>query len=236
MRNTLVVAERELRAYFLSPIAYIVIAMFLLLSGYLFGLILNQQQEATLQPLFSNVSVLFLFIIPILSMRLLSEEFRSGTVELLLTNPVQEWEIVLGKFLGSLGVLVVMLLLSLLFPAFLFIFGNPDRGPILTGYLGILLQCAGFLGVGLWASSLSQNQIIAAVFAFAGLLILWLCDNLGQFIQGPVGSAISYLSVTNHMQQFPNGVIALGDVVFWLTLAAGGVALSTLALQGRRLQ
>ncbi|HYY89690.1 MAG TPA: ABC transporter permease [Chloroflexota bacterium] len=234
MRNLWAVATRELRSYFLSPLAYVVIALFLLLSGYLFALILNSSREATLRPLISNVSVLFLFIIPAISMRLLAEEQRTGTVELLLTNPVQEWEIVVGKFVAAIMLLLVMLALTLLYPIFLFVFGNPDRGPILTGYLGVFLQAAAFMAVGLWASSLTQNQIVAAIVAFGALLLLWLSDNLGQFLGGTIGSIVSYASVINHFQQFPQGVINSQDVIYYVTLVAAGLVLSTLSLQARR--
>ena len=234
MRNVWAVATRELRSYFLSPLAYVVIALFLALSGYLFALILSSSREASLRGLISNVSVLYLFIVPAVSMRLLAEEQRTGTVELLLTNPVQEWEIVAGKFLSSIMLILVMLGLTLLFPVFLFVFGNPDRGPIITGYVGVLLQAGAFLSVGLWASSVTQNQIVAAIVAFALLLILWLSDNLGQFLGGTIGTIVSYTSVINHFQSFPQGVIASQDVVYYLTLIGAGLVLSTLSLQSRR--
>jgi len=234
VRNTWAVATRELRSYFLSPLAYVVIALFLALSGYLFALILANQREASLRGLVQNISVLYLFIVPAISMRLLAEEQRTGTVELLLTNPVQEWEIVTGKFLASIMLVLVMLGLTLLFPLFLFIFGNPDKGPIITGYLGVFFQAAAFLSVGLFASSLTQNQIVAAILAFALLLGLWLSDNLGQFLGGSVGAIVSYASVINHFQSFPQGVIQSNDVIYYLTLVVAGVALSTLALQSRR--
>jgi ABC-2 type transport system permease protein len=234
VRNVWAVATRELRSYFLSPLAYVIIALFLALSGYLFALILANGRQASLQGLIQNVSVLFLFIVPAISMRLLAEEQRSGTVELLLTNPVQEWEIVTGKFLASIMLLLVMLVLTLLFPAFLFMFGSPDLGPIITGYVGVFLQAAAFLAVGLWASSLTGNQIVAAIIAFALLLILWLSDNLGQFLGGTVGSIVSYTSVINHFQSFPQGVIQSNDVIYYLTLVLAGIVLSTLALQSRR--
>src|SRR5919199_2787006 len=188
----------------------------------------------SLRGLVQNVSVLYLFIVPAISMRLLAEEQRTGTVELLLTNPVQEWEIVTGKFLASILLVLVMLGLTLLFPLFLFIFGNPDRGPIIAGYVGVLLQAAAFLSVGLWASSLTQNQIVAAIVAFAFLLILWLSDNLGQFLGGTIGQIVSYTSVINHFQSFPQGVIESKDVIYYLTMVAAGLALSTLSLQSRR--
>lgn len=235
MRNVWAVGQRELRSYFLSPLAYVVIALFLALSGYLFALILANGREASLRGLVQNVSVLYLFIVPAISMRLLAEEQRTGTVELLLTNPVQEWEIVAGKFLAAILLVLVMLALTLLFPLFLFIFGNPDRGPIITGYLGIFLQAAAFLAVGLWASSLTQNQIVAAIVSFALLLILWLSDNLGQFLGGTMGQIVSYTSVINHFQSFPQGVIESKDVIYYLTLVVAGIVLSTLSLQARRL-
>ena len=234
MRNVWAVATRELRSYFLSPLAYVVIALFLALAGYLFALILANGREASLRGLVQNVSVLYLFIVPAISMRLLADEQRTGTVELLLTNPVQEWEIVTGKFLASIMLVAVMLGLTLLYPGFLFAFGSPDVGPIVTGYLGILLQAAAFLSVGLWASSMTQNQIVAAIIAFAFLLILWLSDNLGQFLGGTVGSIVSYTSVINHFQSFPTGVIQTNDVIYYLTLILAGIVLSTLSLQSRR--
>ena len=119
-------------------------------------------------------------------------------------------------------------------PLFLFIFGNPDRGPMITGYVGIFLQAAAFLSIGLWASSLTQNQIVAAIVAFALLLVLWLSDNLGQFLGGTIGSIVSYTSVINRFQSFPQGVIQSNDVVYYLTLVLAGIVLSTLSLQSRR--
>jgi len=234
VRNVWAVSVRELRSYFLSPLAYVVIALFLALSGYLFALILANGREASLRGLVQNISVLYLFIVPAISMRLLAEEQRTGTVELLLTNPVQEWEIVTGKFLASVMLVLVMLGLTLLFPLFLFIYGNPDRGPIITGYVGIFLQAAAFLSIGLWASSLTQNQIVAAIVSFALLLILWLSENLGQFLGGTIGSIISYTSVITHFQSFPQGVIQSNDVIYYLSLVLAGIVLSTLSLQSRR--
>jgi ABC-2 type transport system permease protein len=228
------VATRELRGYFLSPLAYLVIAFFLFGAGLLFGLIIESSREASLRGLISNVSVLFLFVVPMISMRLLAEEQRTGTIELLLTNPVQEWQIVVGKFAASILLVAVMVGLTLLYPLFLFIFGNPDRGPIVAGYLGVLLQAGAFLAVGLWASSLTENQIVAAVLAFIFLLVLWLSDNLGQSLGGTLGTIVSYTSVINHFQDFPQGVINTKDVIYYLTMIVAGLVLSTLSLQARR--
>jgi ABC-2 type transport system permease protein len=234
MRNVWAVATRELRSYFLSPMAYLIIAFFLFGAGLLFGLIIEQSREASLRGLISNVSVLFLFVVPMISMRLLAEEQRTGTIELLLTNPVQEWQIVLGKFVASILLVLVMVGLTLLYPLFLFVFGNPDRGPIVAGYVGVILQASAFLAVGLWASSLTENQIVAAVLAFIFLLVLWLSDNLGQSLGGTFGTIVSYTSVINHFQDFPQGVINTKDVIYYLSMVAAGLVLSTLSLQSRR--
>ena len=234
MRNVWAVATRELRSYFLSPLAYLVIAFFLFGAGLLFGLIIESSREASLRGLISNVSVLFLFVVPMISMRLLAEEQRTGTIELLLTNPVQEWQIVCGKFIASILLVMVMVGLTLLYAGFLFAFGNPDRGPIITGYVGVILQASAFLAVGLWASSLTENQIVAAVLACIFLLVLWLSDNLGQSLGGPLGTIVSYTSVIQHFQDFPTGVINTKDVIFYVTMIVAGLVLSTLSLQSRR--
>jgi ABC-2 type transport system permease protein len=234
MSNTWAVAIRELRSYFLSPLAYLVTALFLIGAGLLFALILETGREASLRGVMSNISVIFLIVVPMISMRLLAEEMRTGTVELLLTSPVHEWQIVTGKFLGGVLLLLVMVGLTLVYAVFLFLWGNPDRGPIGAGYLGIILQASAFLAVGLWASSLTENQIVAAVLSFIFLLVLWLSDNLGQTLPSPVGTIVSYTSVITHFQEFPQGVINLKDVVFYLTMIVAGLVLSTLSLQSRR--
>lgn len=234
MRNVLAVAERELKAYFASPLAYVVTAFFLFVAGYLFAAIVASTREATLRYLLSNVSVIWLFITPALTMRLLAEEARTGTIELLLTNPIREVEIVFGKYLAALGLLLVMLVFTLYFPLLLFIYGNPDPGPILTGYLGVVLQAAAFMGVGLLASSLTQNQIIAAVITFALLLALWLADAMAGQASGALAEVIRYLSVTQHFQDFPRGIVDTKDLVYFLSVIAVSLFLTTLVLQARR--
>src|SRR6476660_2460997 len=149
MNATLAIAQRELKSFFVSTIAWIVMAAFLLISGFLFSAILMSTNEASLRYLISNLSVILLFIAPFLTMRLLAEENRLGTVELLLTNPVRDVEVVIGKFLGVMGFVLVMLLFTLFYPALLFAFGSPDVGPIVSGYVGVILQAAAFLSIGL---------------------------------------------------------------------------------------
>ncbi|MCC6419003.1 MAG: ABC transporter permease subunit, partial [Gemmataceae bacterium] len=184
--NTFAIAERELKAFFASTVAWVIAAAFMLISGFLFTVILLNSNEASIRFLISNLSVVFLFIAPFLTMRLLAEENRLGTVELLLTNPVRDVEVVLGKFLGVMGFILVMLALTLYFPALLFIFGNPDPGPIISGYLGVILQAGAFAGIGLAASSTTENQIVSAFLAFAVNLILWLSESISQFVGRPL--------------------------------------------------
>ena len=236
MRNTLAVAERELKSYFVSPIAYVITALFLLISGFLFSVILLQSNEATLRYLFSNLGVIWLFITPALTMRLLAEESRTGTIELLLTNPVRDIEVVIGKYLGALGFLLVMLACTLYYPALLFIFGEPDPdvGPMISGYVGVILQGAAFLAVGLLASSLTQNQIVAAVLTFAILLIMWLSESVANFVGRPIGDLMRYLSVTSHFQDFSRGVIDTTHVIYFLSVVAAALFLTLLSLQSRR--
>ena len=234
MANIWAIARRELHSYFVSPVAYVVGALFLLISGFLFSIILGVSNEASMRPLFGNFAVIFLFIVPALTMRLLAEEQRTGTLELLLTAPVRDWELVLGKFLGVFLLLLAMLAVTLVYPAILALAGNPDRGPVLAGYLGVILQGAAFLAVGLFASSLTQNQIIAALLAFVILLILWLSDALGNFTTGRIGDLFRFLSITRHYDEFPRGVIDTRDIIYFLSMIAAALFFTTLSVQARR--
>jgi len=234
LRNTLAIAERELKAYFVSPVAYVITALFLLISGYLFSVILLNTNEATLRLLMGNLSVIWLFITPALTMRLLAEETRAGTIELLLTNPVRDVEVVVGKYLGALALLLVMVAFTLYYPALLLILGNPDRGPMIAAYLGLILQGAAFLAIGLMASSLTENQIVAAVLTFAILLIMWLSESVANFIGKPASDIMRYLSVSSHSQDFARGVIDTTHVVYFLSIVAAALFLTFLSLQTRR--
>jgi ABC-2 type transport system permease protein len=234
VRNIWAIAQRELRSYFVSPVAYVVSALFLLISGFLFSLILGISNEASMRPLFGNFAVIFLFIVPALTMRLLAEEQRTGTMELMLTAPVRDYELVLGKFLGVFLLLLIMLAITLVYPGILLLAGNPDRGPILAGYLGVILQAAALLSIGLFASSLTQNQIIAALLAFVILLILWLADALGNFTQGRIGDLFRFLSITKHFDEFPRGVIDSKDIIYFLSVTAAALFFTVQSVTARR--
>ena len=234
MRNTLAIAERELKSYFVSPIAYVIGAAFLLIAGYLFSVILLNTNEASLRYLISNLSVIWLFVAPFITMRLLAEEARTGTIELLLTNPVRDVELVLGKFIGALLFVLALLVLTLYYPALLFAFGNPDVGPIVSGYLGVVLQAAAFLAIGLMVSSFTQNQIVAAFVTFAILLLMWLSESVANFVGRPFNEVVRYLSVTSHFQDFSRGVIDSSHVIYFLSIVVGALFITFLSLQVRR--
>ena len=234
MSNTLAIAERELKSYFVSPIAYVIGAAFMLIAGYLFSVILLNTNEASMRYMISNLSVIWLFVAPFITMRLLAEEARTGTIELLLTNPVRDFEVVLGKFIGALLFVLTLLVLTLYFPALLFAFGNPDVGPIVSGYLGVILQAAAFLSIGLMVSSFTQNQIVAAFVTFAILLLMWLSEAVANFVGRPFNEVVRYLSVTSHFQDFSRGVIDSSHVVYFLSIVVGALFITYLSLQTRR--
>jgi ABC-2 type transport system permease protein len=237
MNNTLAIARRELMAYFASPVAYVVTAAYLVIMGLLFGYVLVQPVQylrADLSPVLGSVPVIMLLVAPALTMRLLAEEQRSGTIELLLTAPVRDWEVVMGKYLACLCLYLVMVALTLYHPLLLMAFGNPDLGAIAAGYLGVVLLGGSFLGIGLLASSLSQNQVVAAMISFAIILVFWLIGILGNVFTGPASEIINYLSIVTHFSDFGKGMVSTKDVIYYLSVIAGALFLTTRFLETRR--
>ena len=234
MRTALVIARRELLAYFISPIAYMVSAVFLLIAGYLFSLILIQSQQATMEGLFFNVMVVLIFVVPLLTMRLLSDEQKTGTLEILLTAPVRDWEVVFGKYLAAMAMFGVMLACTLYFPFILWrVGGTPDWGPIMTGYLGLLLLTSAMMAIGTLTSAVTENQIVAAVLGFGILLLLWLIDAAGNIATGSA-TVLSYLSMPSHYNDFARGAINLEDVVYYLSVTIASLFIATRMLETRR--
>ncbi|MFN5341137.1 MAG: ABC transporter permease subunit [Roseiflexaceae bacterium] len=234
MRTALVIARRELLAYFISPIAYMVSAVFLLISGYLFSLILIQSRQATMDGLFFNVTVVLIFITPLLTMRLLADEQKTGTLEILLTAPVHDWEVVLGKYLAAMGMFGVMLLCTLYYPFILWrIGGTPDWGPIVTGYLGLLLLSSAMFAIGVLTSALTENQIVAAVLGFGILLLLWLIEAAGNVLTG-AATVLTYLAIPTHYNDFARGAINLEDVIYYVSVTVVALFLATRTLETRR--
>lgn len=253
MSNTLAIAHKELRSYFASPIAYAVIGFFAILFGWFFVTLLFFFQETAMRagmgmggpetvninqmlvaPLFMNVSVILLFTLPLVTMRTYAEEKRSGTIELLLTSPLTDLQIVMGKFLGGMGLYLSMLAVTLLHTGILFWFGNPEWKPIATGYLGLILMGGCFLSLGLFISSLTRNQIIAGMATFAVFLLFWIINWMSSF-SGPVmQDVLNYLSITEHLNDFTRGVIDTRHFVYYLSFIAFSLFLTVRAVDSER--
>ncbi len=251
MRNVVAIAQRELSAYFSGPIGYVLVGFFALLFGYFFYVPLYYFQEQSLQagmnptqslninqmligPTFMNTTVVMLFLFPLITMRTYSEEKRSGTIELLLTSPVRDIEIILGKFFGALLLYAAMLAVTLIHMAVLFIYGSPEWKPLLTGYLGLLLMGGSFLSLGLFISSLTKNQIVAAMATFAVFLLLWIINWMSSFV-GPTAQAVlSALSLTEHFDDFAKGIIDTKHLIYYLSFIAFGLFLTAKSVDSER--
>lgn len=235
VRNVGTIAGRELYSLFASPIAYLVIAFFLVMNGYLFSVILFSSRQASMTSEFGDMAIVLLFLAPAITMRLLSEEQRNGTIELLLTSPLRESELVLGKWLGAMGMWVVMLLLTAPYPLFLLKFGHPDVGAILSGYVGIFLLGGVFLAIGLLISSLTQNQIVALAATIGVLLVLWLLQGAGQnFGSGPGAGVAQYIALSPHFDGFTSGAVNLKDLVYYVSLILIALFLAVRSVETRR--
>ncbi len=211
------VLMRELRAMFTSPVGTVVLALFLVLAGFFHAALLFTYREASMEGTFQNMTVLLLFLTPIITMRLFAEEKKLGTLELILTRPVRDTSFVLGKFFAAVAYLLILLIPTAVFAAVLFRYGNPDLYPLLSGYLGVLLIGIAFLALGTFASVLTENQIIAVVLSFAFLLLFWAIDALAGTVSGASSSVISYLSLRTHLDDLLRGVIDVKDILFYLS-------------------
>jgi ABC-2 type transport system permease protein len=252
MRNILVIFKKELKSYFASPIAYLLLAIFAVIFGFFFYsatriFVLQGMQmqmmgrgmpmdvnEYVIRPLLSNASVIGLFLIPMITMRLYAEEKRSGTIELLMTSPVRDLEIVLGKWLAALVLYLSILGISGINIAILYTFGHPDPKPILVGYLGLLLQGGCLLAIGIFISTMTKNQIIAGGATFAVCLMLWVLDWVSAYDQSAWAKVVSYLSVVTHFEPFSKGVIDSKDVIFYLSMIFFGLFLTTRSVESLR--
>ncbi|MGZ3687388.1 MAG: ABC transporter permease [Bdellovibrionota bacterium] len=252
MTNIWTIARRDFRAYFTSPIAYIVIAGFLGIMGWMFFFNLDHfhmqnlqyQQfnmgkgvsitDGIVQPLYGNMNVIFLFLVPFITMRLFAEEKKLHTIELLMTAPVTLTEIILGKFLSSFLLVAVMLGMTLAYPIILFATGNPDLGPIVTSYIGTLLLTSTYLALGILFSASTENQIVAGALTFAAGLFFWLVSWASQS-SGPVWSDIlGYLSLIGHYHNFSQGMLNTSDIFYYLSFTGVGLFLTYRVLDSFR--
>ncbi|MBI5446381.1 MAG: ABC transporter permease subunit [Deltaproteobacteria bacterium] len=253
MRGFVTVTAKELRSYVVSPIAWVVATVFLVVSGLLFYSIIVQYSMASLQmmqmqegmgqfninrlvfvPTFQNMAVILLLVVPIFTMRLLAEEKRNRTAQLLFTSPVRLSEIVAGKFMAATLLLAAILLLSFYMPLMAWAYGTLDWGPILTGYAGMILLAGAFAAFGLFASSLTENQIVAAVLTFGILLTFWAMGWAGQQGGSSLSTVLEELSIVKHLDGFLQGAVELKDVVYYLSIAAFGLFLTHRVLDSNR--
>jgi ABC-2 type transport system permease protein len=233
MRSFGILLLKEERALFSSPIAYAVITVFLLIMGYSFTLTLFMTHQPSLVHIFFQMFVLFMLTVPLMTMRLIAEERKLRTLEVLLTSPLSETEIVLAKFAASMSLIVVMLVLSAAYAVVLSLLGDPDQGPIYSGYLGLLLFAAALVSVGLFASSLTSNQVIAAIISLSVFLLLWIIDNFGYLLPSPFDALVVNLSLSVHFRPFAVGSVYLSDIGFFLSVTLLALLLSVRALARR---
>ena len=245
--------KKEMRLYFTSPVAWVVFTIFLLIAGYFFYSIfafftlasmqsaMNPQMgrdlnvtDSVMRPLFSNISVILLLLMPLVTMRLFAEERRAGTIELLLTVPVRDGAVLAGKYLAALGLYAIMIALTLLYPGIVVYFARLEWGPILTGYLGLLLMGATFIAVGVFASSLTENQIVAAITTFGALLIFWILGWSADYAGGTAGKVLQFLSILEHNDSFSKGVLDTKDVLYYLNFTVLALFLTLRSLEARR--
>jgi ABC-2 type transport system permease protein len=253
MKGLYAIFRKETANFFVSPIAYAVIAIFLLVSGFFFWANVSFMSLVSLQaannpmiaerinltdvvirPLVQNMSIVLLFVMPLLTMRLFSEEKKSGTIELLLTYPVTDLAVLFGKFLAAALLLLVMLAGTLPFVVLLFAIGDPDPGTLLSGYLGLLLMGAAFMALGIFISSLTENQIIAATVSFGSALLFWVLSWSSTLSGEKVGAVLRQLSILEHLESFNKGILALSDLSFFILFIAFFLFLTLRSLETHR--
>jgi ABC-2 type transport system permease protein len=234
VRRVWAICRKELVTYFASPVAWIVAAIFLVLFGFFFSIITSATREAHMRYVFHNMNVTLLLIAPMLTMRLFAEELKLGTFELLMTSPITLFEVVLGKFLGAALLFLAIVAVTVEYPVFLFAYGNPDWGPLFTSYIGFVLIGFAYLSVGMFASSLTDNQIVATIIAFGILLMLGVIGWAGQQMGGPLGDFIQGISVFDRFENFTRGVLDTGDALFYLSLTCLFMFLTVRSLDWRR--
>lgn len=252
MRNVWIICRKELGSYFVSPVAYLLLTMFAVVFGFFFWNALGyfvfmgmssqmrgemfpmNVNEQIIRPLLSNISVIGLFLIPMITMRLFAEEKRTGTIELLVTSPIRDAEMILGKWLAAVLLYACILLLTAVNFIFLFKYGNPDWKPLAIGYLGLLLQAGALLAIGTFISTLTKNQIIAAAATFGVCLLLWVLEWVSGYETSTWAQVASYLSVVTHFESFSKGMLVSKDALYYVTLTFFGLFLTARSIESLR--
>lgn len=252
MKNVLLICQKELKSYFSSPIAYAVMAIFGLIFGWVFfnasrdfvrmsfqSQMMGQAgpmnaNEYIIRPLLGFAGTIILFLVPMITMRLFAEEKRTGTIELLLTSPVKDREIILGKWLGAMLLYLCVLFMSAINIALLFAWGKPDFKPVLVAYLGLILQGGALLAIGALISTMTRNQIIAGIATFFISLLLWLLSWFTAYDTSAFAQVINYLSIVTHFENFGKGVLDSKDVIFYLSMIFLALFLTSRSLESLR--
>jgi ABC-2 type transport system permease protein len=252
VRNVLLICRKELKGYFASPIAYLLMAFFGLIFGFGFytatrdmmrfsmqSQMMGQQQpmnvnDAIIRPLLGFASTIALFLIPMITMRLFAEEKRSGTIELLLTSPIKDIEIILGKWLGAMLLFLCVLAMSMINIAMLFAWGKPDWKPVLVAYLGLILQGGALLAIGAFISTTTKNQIIAGGVTFFVCLLLWLLSWFTAYDSTAPAQVVNYISIVTHFENFSKGVLDSKDVVFYCSMIFFALFLTSRSMESLR--
>ncbi len=234
LSNVIPIFRREVRSYFNSAVAYVVIVVFLAILGWFFTSNLFLANIASLRVVFELVPLMFLFFVPAVTMRLLAEEKKSGTLELLTTKPVRDLEIVLGKFLAAWALLAVTLAPTLLYLFTIISIGSIDIGPVLAGYLGLMLMGGVYIGIGLLASSLTENQIVAFILSFLAVLALFLMDKMLIYVPEGMASTLEFLGIDFHFSNIVRGVIDSRNIIYFGSLLGFSLLLTTVSLERRK--
>lgn len=232
--NILPIYKREIRSYFNSPIAYVVIIVFLSILGWFFTSNLFLMNVASLRIVFELVPLIFLFFVPAVTMRLLAEEKKSGTLELLTTKPVRDVEIVLGKFLAAWTLLAAALAPTLIYLITIMSLGKVDLGPVFSGYFGLFLMGGVYIAVGLLASSLTENQIIAFIISFLMVFVLFILDKILMYVPDALASTLEFLAIDYHLSNIVRGVIDSRNLIYFGSLLGFSLFLATVSLQRRK--
>ncbi len=252
MKNIWTIARRDFRSYFMSPVAYLVIAGFTAIMGWMFYMSLAYYHQSSMQyqqmnmgkgasitdqiirPVFGNMNVVFLLLVPFITMRLFAEERKNQTIQLLMTAPISMLDIVLGKFLSALFMILAMVGTTLFYPLILWMTGNPDFGPIFGSYVGTILMASCVLVIGMVYSAMSENQIIAGALSFATGLFFWLVSWAQSTAGGALGDILGYLSLISHYNNFSQGVINTSDLMYYLSFIFFGLFLTHRVLDSYR--
>ena len=234
MSPALVISKREIRTYFNSPVAYIVVTVFTIVFGFFFFNNLFVEKQADMRAFFSLAPLMFCFFAPAITMRLLAEEKGSGTIEILITMPVRDWEVVVGKWLAAMALLLTTLLLTLVFAVTVAKLGPLDKGPALGGYLGLLLLGGSYVAIGVMASSFTRNQVVSLIVAFGICFALFLLGKVLPFVPEKLQPLVAFLSTDSHFENVSRGVIDSRDVLYYASVIVVTLLIATTSLESRK--